>query len=96
MTAVSERTADRSVDGRHQLCLEQSGGRGDVLEFVTEDESQSTMHTLPGRSMRIANGRLVETSSIERDLSSSATRVSRWILRSISATPRRCARSSRS
>lgn len=61
MTAVSERTADRSVDADINYVWNSPADRGDVLEFVTEDEGQSTMRTLPGRSMRIANGRLVET-----------------------------------
>ena len=33
----------------------------EVLEFITEDESRSTMRTLPGRIVAIANARLVAT-----------------------------------
>ena len=33
----------------------------EVLQFVTEDESQSTMETLPGRAMRITNARQLVT-----------------------------------
>jgi hypothetical protein len=34
---------------------------GDVLEFVTEDESRSTMRTLPGRAVEITDARSLST-----------------------------------
>jgi hypothetical protein len=34
---------------------------GTVLEFVTEDESRSTMETLPGRTVRITDARGIDT-----------------------------------
>jgi hypothetical protein len=36
-------------------------GEGTVLEFVTEDESRSTMETLPGRRVEISDARDLET-----------------------------------
>jgi hypothetical protein len=38
-----------------------TGADGTVLEFVTEDESRSTMETLPGRTVRITDARDVDT-----------------------------------
>ena len=42
------------------------GEDGEVLQFVTEVEERSTMQTLPGRSVRIRNARLLET-DIDRE-----------------------------
>jgi hypothetical protein len=61
VTAASERARDIAVKAQINYVWNEAAGATQVLEFVPEDERQSTMRTLPGRSMVIANGRLVAT-----------------------------------
>jgi hypothetical protein len=58
---TSERTAQPGVDAEVNYIWNPPEEPGHVLEFVTEDERQSTMQTLPGRPVWIANARALST-----------------------------------
>jgi hypothetical protein len=58
--ASSATPTDSGVPAEVNYIWNRPNGSADRLTFVTEDESQSTMQTLPGRSVWIANARLIE------------------------------------
>jgi hypothetical protein len=57
---ASETISHQGVDAEINYIRNPPPPKGDVLRFVTEAEEQSTMETLPGRTVRITNARLLE------------------------------------
>ena len=63
---ASETISHQGVDAEINYIRNPSPPQGDVLRFVTEAEEQSTMETLPGRTVRITNARWLE-SDLDRE-----------------------------
>jgi hypothetical protein len=61
MPLTSERTTWPSVESSINYIWNPPSVSGQVLEFVTEAEEQSTMRTLPGRPVSIMNARPLST-----------------------------------
>jgi hypothetical protein len=57
---VSEASNCLGVDAEINYIRNPQSAQGETLTFVTEAEEQSTMQTLPGRVVRIANARSLE------------------------------------
>jgi hypothetical protein len=63
---ASETIGHQGVDAEINYIRNPSPPQGDVLRFVTEAEEQTTMETLPGRTVRITNARWLE-SDLDRE-----------------------------
>ena len=64
---VASETVERlGIDAEINYVRNPPSPIGDVLKFVTEAEEQSTMETLPGRTVRITNARTLE-SDLDRE-----------------------------
>ena len=63
---ASQTTSWQDVDAEINYVTNAPSAQGEVLTFVTEEEEQSTMRTLPGRTVRITNARSLET-DLDRD-----------------------------
>jgi hypothetical protein len=61
VVVASERQSRPGVDAEVNYVRNPPEPAGRVLEFVTEDETRSTMQTLPGRPVRITSARGVAT-----------------------------------
>ena len=58
---ASETISRQGVDAEINYIRNPAPPQGEVLRFVTEAEEQSTMETLPGRTVRIMNARSFES-----------------------------------
>jgi hypothetical protein len=58
---ASETISRQGVDAEINYIRNPSPPKGEALRFVTEAEEQSTMVTLPGRTVRITNARSLES-----------------------------------
>jgi hypothetical protein len=61
MKVASDHTTRPGVEAEVNYIWNPPDASGQVLEFVTEAEEESTMQTLPGRSMRIVDARPLRT-----------------------------------
>ena len=73
--APTETIDAQAVDAEINYIWNPRSPQDETLTFVTEAEEESTMRTLPGRTVRIANARSLHWTSIARDSCWFPTRV---------------------